>query len=133
MTNSEDTAPQVTVYPYSWAPDCGVTLDDFLKKVRTRYFPTLLTIGAQWSGAETLNGRGRWNKTGEHNNSIVGAAAQRSPSVQWIWVKGSDPSRENTNMDAALEEATDLCTFIHSCGASFRSMVLLSKRGHCQN
>lgn len=25
-------------------------------------------------------------------------------------MKGSDPSRENTNMDAALEEAADLCT-----------------------
>ena len=25
-------------------------------------------------------------------------------------MKGSDPSRDNTNMDVALEEAADLCT-----------------------
>jgi hypothetical protein len=56
MTNSEDAAPQFSNYPYSWAPDCGVILDDFLKKVRARCFLTDLIIGAQWS-AETLNGR----------------------------------------------------------------------------
>ena len=37
MTNSEDTAPQFSDYPYSWAADSGVTLDDFLKKVRPRH------------------------------------------------------------------------------------------------
>lgn len=64
MVNSEDTAPQFSTYPYSWAPDCGVTLDDFLKKVCTRRSLTNTIIGAQWS-TETLNGRGRRNQTGE--------------------------------------------------------------------
>ena len=68
MTNTEDTLPQFAEYPYSWAPDCGVTLDDFLKKVRVRCSPCP-TSGAQWS-AEALDGRGRWNETGEHNDTI---------------------------------------------------------------
>lgn len=57
MTNAEDTAPQFSDYPYSWGPGCGVTLDDFLKKVRARYFLTYFTIGAQRS-TEAVDGRG---------------------------------------------------------------------------
>ena len=54
MTNSEDTAPEFSTYPYSWAPDSEVTLDDFLKKVCTRYRLTNLIIHIRWS-AEALN------------------------------------------------------------------------------
>lgn len=48
MTNSEDTAPQFSDNPYSWAPDCGVALDDFLKKVRASLpILSLMLSGAQ--------------------------------------------------------------------------------------
>jgi len=57
MANSEDTVPEPSTYPYSWAPDSEVTLDDFLKKVCTRCFLTNLIVDARWS-AETLNGGG---------------------------------------------------------------------------
>ena len=57
MTNAEDTAPQFSDCPYSWDPDCGVTLDDFLKKVRARYLLGYFIIGAQQS-TEAVNGRG---------------------------------------------------------------------------
>ncbi|KAF9777872.1 hypothetical protein BJ322DRAFT_1102259 [Thelephora terrestris] len=70
MTNTEDTAPQFSDYPYSWDPGCGVTLDDFLKK----------------------------------RPSMV----EDDGTKPWIWVKGSDPLREDANIDAALEEAADL-------------------------
>ncbi|KAF9643115.1 hypothetical protein BDM02DRAFT_3104866 [Thelephora ganbajun] len=73
MTNSEDIAPQFSTYPYSWAPDCGVTLDEFLKKVPQR--PSMV---------------------------------EDDGTKPWIWVKGSDPSREDTSTDEALEEAAEL-------------------------
>lgn len=55
MANSEDTAPESSTYPYSWAPGSEVTLDDFLKKVRAQCFLTSPIIDARRS-AETLNG-----------------------------------------------------------------------------
>ena len=64
MTNSEDTIPESSTYPYSWAPDSEITLDDFLKKVCTHFFLTNLIVEARW-GLETLDGRGRRNQTSE--------------------------------------------------------------------
>ena len=48
-------------------------------------------------------------------------------------MKGSNPSGEDTNMDAALQEAAALRMSAHNRDASFRSMQLLSKGGYGQN
>lgn len=47
MTNTEDTAPQFSDYPYSWASGCSMTLDDFLKKVRTRLYASSLALSGE--------------------------------------------------------------------------------------
>ena len=48
-------------------------------------------------------------------------------------MKGSDPSREDMNTDAALEEAAVLCTSAREDDASFHSMMFPSKGGYRQS
>jgi hypothetical protein len=48
-------------------------------------------------------------------------------------VKGSDPLREDTNIDAALEEAADLRAYIRRrSDTALCSMILLSEGSHRQ-
>jgi hypothetical protein len=44
-----------------------------------------------------------------------GGVALLTTYLQWIWVRGKAPAREDENTAEALDEGIGLCAYFHSC------------------